>query len=116
MKKFSEYLSIIFTNGENSVSFLDWILSHRFLLLLFFTLISAFLIVLVINVRNVNEILANKRELEKSIKIYRDNNAQLHSKIISLQAAERIIPFAEQNLQMYLPADAPKVIRRDNGR
>jgi hypothetical protein len=81
---------------------------------LFFALISAFLIILVINVRNINEILVTKRSLEKEIKIIKDNNAQLHSKIIQLQSAERIIPFSENKLNMYLPQDAPRILRNEN--
>lgn len=114
MKKLSEIFSFKLFNENGNYSILDWILSHRFLLLLFFALVSVFLIVLVINVRNVNEILVSKRQLEKEIKIIKDNNSRLHSKIIELQSAERIIPFAEQNLNMYLPQDAPKILRKEN--
>jgi len=114
LKKISDFFNFKLLKENGSSTILDWILSHRFILLLFFALISAFLIILVINVRNVNEILVSKRTFEKDIKILKDNNSRLHSKIIQLQSAERIIPFAEQRLNMYLPQDAPKILRKEN--
>ena len=111
MKKISEFFNFKLFNDNSDNTILNWILSHRFVLLLFFALTSIFLIVLVLNVRNVNEMLVVKRNLEKEIKILKDNNSRLHSKIIQLQSAERIIPFAEKSLNMYLPKDAPKILQ-----
>lgn len=114
LKKLKEFFRLNINDELGNVSIFDWILSHRFMLLLILALISIFLILLVINVRNVNELLAERRELQKKIKILKDNNSRIHSHIIELQSAERIIPFAEKNLNMYLPQDAPKILRDRN--
>jgi len=96
--------------GDGNSLVIRWIQSHRWLLLLFFFIVSGLLILLVINVRSVNTMLVNKRQLEKEILILKDHNSRLYSKIIELESAERIIPHSETNLNMFLPNDAPKVI------
>jgi len=76
--------------------------------------VSLFLILLVINVRNVNQMLVEKRLMEKNLEKIKNQNAQLYSKIVYLESAQRIIPYAENNLNMILPNDAPKIIIKSN--
>jgi len=91
-----------------------WILSRRWILLFYMFFVSLFLILLVINVRNVNHMLEEKRLMEKKLEKIKNQNAQLYSKIVYLESAQRIIPCAENNLNMILPNDAPKIILNNN--
>jgi cell division protein FtsB len=91
-----------------------WILSRRWILLFYMFFVSLFLILLVINVRNVNHMLEEKRLMEKKLEKIKNQNAQLYSKIVYLESAQRIIPYAENNLNMILPNDAPKIILNNN--
>lgn len=84
------------------------------MILFYMFFVSLFLILLVINVRNVNQMLVEKRLMEKNLEKIKNQNAQLYSKIIYLESAQRIIPYAENNLNMILPNDAPKIIIKNN--
>jgi len=58
--------------------------------------------------------LVEKRLMEKNLEKIKNQNAQLYSKIVYLESAQRIIPYAENNLNMILPNDAPKIIIKSN--
>lgn len=96
------------SNQKNRV--IEWTLANRFVLLLLAFIFAAFLIILVLNVRNVNELLVERSKLQKEIIILKDKNSRLYSRIVELQSAERIIPYSESKLNMYLPQDAPKIL------
>ncbi len=88
----------------------EWVRDNRWLVLVFIIVAAASSLLFVSNVRNINALLIENRELEKEVSVLRDMNKRLQSETIYLQSADRIIKFATEELDMVPPDVAPEVI------
>ncbi|MBE2189768.1 MAG: cell division protein FtsL [Desulfobulbaceae bacterium] len=88
----------------------DWLKDNRWLVLVFIVVAAAAAVVFVSNVRSINGLLVQKRDLEKVANELRDKNKRLQSQVIHLQSADRIINYATEELDMVTPDVAPQVI------
>lgn len=88
----------------------EWIRDNRWLVLVFIIVAATSSLVFVSNVRNINALLIENRELEKEASVLQDKNKRLQSETIHLQSADRIIKFATEKLDMVPPDVAPEVI------
>jgi cell division protein FtsL len=105
-------MSKAFKSDTNRVTLLSWILSKRWLLFILIFTSAIFLILLVNNVRSVNRIMVENRKIEADIYEIENLNARLYSKIVDLESAERIIPYAETYLQMEIPKNGPIIVNK----
>jgi len=88
----------------------EWIRDNRWMVLVFIIVAAASSVVFVSNVRNINALLIENRDLEKQANVLRDRNKRLQSETIHLQSPERIINFATEKLDMVAPDVAPEII------
>jgi cell division protein FtsL len=109
---FSKYMSKAFNKEANRMTLLNWILSKRWFLFILLITSAIFLILLVNNVRRVNSIMVENRIIEADIYEIENINARLYSKIVELESAERIIPYAETHLQMEIPLNGPIIVNK----
>jgi cell division protein FtsL len=108
----SKYMSKAFKSEVSSVTLLSWILSKRWFLFILLITSAIFLILLVNNVRSVNSIMVENQKIESKIYEIQNLNARLYSKIVQLESAERIIPYAETYLQMEIPGKGPIIVNK----
>ncbi len=94
-----------------SDKFIEWIRKNRWGLMLTIVIISAWGLVLVLNVRNVDTILVEIRELEKESRDIENLNERYLYEIVNLQSAERIIKIAEEQLNMEQSQKAPDILK-----
>ncbi len=92
---------------ENLINIKEWVRLNRWLLFFFIVVSAAALVLIVSNVRNINELLSDLRKLEKTEKEIKNVNLRLNAQIIQLESPERIIPIAENYLMMTIPETAP---------
>ncbi len=96
---------------ENLINIKEWVRLNRWMLFFFIVVAALALILIVSNVRNINNLLTEIRQLEKTEKEIKNYNLRLNAQIIQLEAPDRIIPIAETNLQMSIPTSAPKELK-----
>ncbi len=92
---------------ENLINFKEWVRLNRWLLFVLIVIAAAALVLIVSNVRNINELLSDLRHLEKTEKEIKNVNLRLSAQIIQLESSDRIIPIAENYLMMTIPESAP---------
>lgn len=89
----------------------DWVRDNRWILFIGLLAAAIATVILVINVRSMNELLVEKQKLSKNLEEIEVYNKELSAKIIELESADRIIPMAETQLNMKQPDHAPKILK-----
>lgn len=100
-----------FKSLELSNILVEFVRVHRWTIFILIFLISIWFILLVSNVRNINAVLVDIRNLEKQSKELQNVNERYMYEIVKLQSAERIIKIAEEQLNMEQSPKAPDILK-----
>lgn len=100
-----------FKSLELSNILVEFVRIHRWTIFILIFLISIWFILLVSNVRNINAVLVDIRNLEKQSKELQNINERYMYEIVKLQSAERIIKIAEEQLNMEQSPKAPDILK-----
>ncbi|GAB1371507.1 hypothetical protein MASR1M45_15690 [Candidatus Kapaibacterium sp.] len=104
IKEFFQSLSL-------SDALLDWVRAYRFVLLFVILGSALWFLIMIVNVRNINSLIGEIRELEKSSRKLDNINERYMYDIVNLQTAERIIKIAEEQLYMEQSQKAPDILK-----
>jgi cell division protein FtsL len=89
----------------------EFVRNHRWLIVVLVALASIWFLLLVTNVRSVNKLLVDIRQLEAQSQKLDNINERYLYEIVKLQSAERIIQIAEEQLNMEQSPKAPDILK-----
>ncbi|MDT3740594.1 MAG: hypothetical protein RO257_13965 [Candidatus Kapabacteria bacterium] len=96
---------------EISDLLIEWVRANRWSIFIVIILVALWGLLLVSNVRNINTLLVDIRNLEKQSRQIENLNERYMYEIVKLQSAERIIKIAEEELNMEQSPKAPDILK-----
>lgn len=108
---FLNYIKEFYNSLEISDKLIDWVRVNRWAIFVVIFFIAMWGLLLVSNVRNVNTLIVEIRQLEKQSKLIENQNERYLYEIVNLQSAERIIKIAEEQLYMEQSPKAPDILK-----
>lgn len=100
-------------SNKNEISTKEWVRVNRWLLFLLIFAASIMTVVYIKNVREVNNLVVDVRRYEKEKIDLINENKLLRTQLLKLESPERIIPIAEEKLNMHRPGSSPIIIYQD---
>lgn len=107
----SDEISELLNDDDVKEAFSSFIKINRWSVFLFLIMIAASMAAYVGNVLAVNNLYKEIRVLEDRKKRILNTNNVLEARVIELQSAKRIIPIAEENLNMIKAGKPPRKIK-----
>ncbi|MBX3043814.1 MAG: cell division protein FtsL [Candidatus Kapabacteria bacterium] len=96
---------------ELSELLIEFVRIYRWIIFIVIFVASLWVLLLVTNVRNINSLLSDIRQLEKESGRLENLNERYLYEIVKLQSADRIIHLAEEQLNMEQSQKAPDILK-----